>query len=53
METWIVEMNDGHLIEVEAFDESDAMDLAENIRAEAGNPEWAVGAERPEVDEWA
>ena len=58
METWVVEMDDSELIEVQAFDESDAMDLAEQIRAEAGDPTWAVGAERPGMqyhdgNEWA
>ena len=48
MTIWKVEMNDGHLIEVEATEEAEAMDIAENIRAESGDPEWAVGAERIE-----
>ena len=47
---WKVEMDDGHLIEVEAQEEAEAMDIAEDIRAESGDPEWAVGAKR--VDEW-
>ena len=49
MMKWNVEMNDGHMIEVEAKEEAEAMDIAEDIRAESGDPEWAVGAER--VDE--
>ncbi len=53
MTEWEVEMNDATFIEVEAFDESDAMDLAEAIRSESGDPEWAVGAQRMEDPEWA
>ncbi len=46
-------MDDGHLIEVEAQEEAEAMDIAENIRAESGDPEWAVGAQKVEEPEWA
>ncbi len=44
MQKWEVEMDDGHLIEVEAREEAEAMDIAEDIRSESGDPGWAVGA---------
>ena len=50
---WVVEMDDGHLIEVEAQEEAEAMDIAEDIRSESGDPEWAVGAEKASESEWA
>ena len=46
MTLWRVEMDDGHMIEVEAKEEAEAMNIAEDIRSESGDPEWAVGAER-------
>ena len=53
MTKWEVEMDDGHLIIVEAREEAEAMDIAEDIRSESGDPEWAVGAERVVEPEWA
>ena len=52
MTKWEVEMDDGHLIVVEAQEEAEAMDIAEAIRAESGDPEWAVGAVRIEEPQW-
>jgi hypothetical protein len=45
MRWWLVEMNDATYVEVEAEEEAEAMNIAEDIRAESGDPEWAVGAE--------
>ena len=42
---WEVEMEDGHLIELEAENYWEAMELAEDIRAESGDPVEAVGAQ--------
>ena len=56
MTKWQVEMNDASFIDVDIFpegDEADAMNIAEDIRSESGDPEWAVGAQRVEEPEWA
>ncbi len=53
MQKWEVEMNDATFIEVEALEEAEAMDIAEGIRSESGDPEWAVGAQKVEDPDWA